>query len=507
MYNVDELVKDLIGRDATLCKDYPGLVKWSIEKIEKWTDSWTDYNITDPGILFINAYSYLYDIVNYVLDETFLNNILRYTKSMDMLYIMSKFAGVTLPGYYSSVASVIIENTLDEEVLLPEGFCIFAKDEATNNRIYFYSLADIRIAPGKSSGGQFIEGERGRIDTTFGVFYENSRFELVIPSPKIGLNSIYLYAQFDFEDAPSLGYLDDEHTMRRVLQVDDALLNLADQPCFSAYYAQSKVVIQLCPGMADFLTPETPITILYGVPFGISANVGTVSARPLTDIFIDGKSVSGKLNYTILRASGASVPYGLEDTRVFIGNNVWRPETLIVNQDFDKLEDTEFPTVCRFTVVQEKGSEDMTVYVVPSLYKEDGTPQTDSDVSVLLHDIEDYGKDLMFGGVKLHVEKAKPFPMDFVIECVLAINTSDTDDIRNAIIEILNSYLDRETQERNMYFRRGKVITLLESGIDAIYSVSLTYPIVDRQAKDDEFYVLGNVITNFIQNNEFEDWE
>ena len=445
--------------------------------------------------------------LHYVLDETFLDNILRYTQSLDSLYIMAKFAGLTLPGYYSSEAKVAIINNSEFDVVLPEGFGIFAKDEATNERIYFYSLKQLELKAGKGASCPFIEGERVRIETVFGEFWNNDNFEFTIPTPVVGLNSVYVYAKYDFPGVPATKYLDEDHEFRFIPKVDDALLNLADEPCFSVYFAQSKVVVQLCPGMADFMQEDTPIVILYGIPYGVEANVGKVQARPLDEVKASGISIGSKLDITIQYASGASVPYGLEDARVFIGNNVWRPETLIVNADFDKLLYTEFPNVSRFTVNQEKGVEEMTVYVVPKEYDVDGTPMDAGDIYALCQDVYEYGKDLMFGGVKFKAVPAKAYEMDFVIEVILAINTSDTDDIRDSIIEILKSYLDRDTQERNMYVRRGKVITLLEDGIDAIYSVSLTYPVVDRRAADDEYYVLGNVVTNFIQNNEFEDWD
>ena len=72
---------------------------------------------------------------------------------------------------------------------------------------------------------------------------------------------------------------------------------------------------------------------------------------------------------------------------------------------------------------------------------------------------------------------------------------------------VLKDFFDRTKQPRNFYFRRGYAITAIESGVDEIYSVDLIYPVVDVQAKDNEIFVLGNVITNFKQRNDFAEWD
>ena len=510
MYNVDELVKDLIGKDSTLCRDYPSIVKWSVDHIEKWTDDWTDYTITDPGVLFINAEAFLYDVVNYVLDESFLNNILRYTQSERALYSMSKFAGLTLPGYNCSQAKVLIENKSEVDVVIPRDFEIFVRDEATNEMMYFYSLSELDIKAGKYGYGQFIEGKRVIIDTTFEEIYNQANFEFTIPTINVGINSVFVYAEYDFDTSDRREvYSADEPTLYKMLKVDDALLNLASEPCYSVYYAYNKVVVQFCPGAADFFTMDSRIKILFGTPSGLKANVGTVIAKPMSELKVGGMNVAGEISYTVQYAVGASIPYDLEGTRVFIGNNVWRPETLVLNADFDNLIASKFPEIVRFTVNQEKGSEEMLVYYVPAETDFEGKPMTESRLVVLEREIKDYAKDLMFGGVKMSLQNSKEIEFDFILEVYLNINTSDTSSVRDAIITVLKSYFDRTKQPRNFYFRRGHVITMIESGVPEVYTIDMTYPINDRQAADDEIFVLGDdnhLVMHFIQSNDEEDW-
>ena len=503
MFNVDEQVKEILGRDVTLCRDYPAIVKWSVEKIEEWTNSWTDYTITDPGILFINAAAFLYDTTNYVLDETFLNDILRYTQSLDALYSMSKFAGLTLPGYNCATAKVTISNDSGWDVTVPKDFGIFVKDDATNDIIYFYALKNIHVPKGHNASGYFIEGKRSVIETTFEEFYDNANFEFTIPVPEVGLNAIFVYGEYECSGGE---YDSTDPTLRKMLQVDDALLNLASEPCFSVSYAIEKVVVQLCPGAADWFNPDSRIKIVYGVATGLTANTGKVVARPIESLYRGNENVSVDMTFTVLYAGGATIPYDLEETRVFIGNNVWRPETLIVNADFDNLMHLKFPEIVRFSAIQEKGSEEMLVYFVPSLTQSDGQPMTLARVAELKQEVLDYAQDLMFGGVKMTLKESKEVSFDFVIEVYLKVNTSDTQSVHDAIVTILEDFFDRTKQPRNFYFHRGYAITAIESGVSEIYSIDLTYPITDQQAQDDEIFVLGNVVTHFKQNDDFSNW-
>ena len=168
---------------------------------------------------------------------------------------------------------------------------------------------------------------------------------------------------------------------------------------------------------------------------------------------------------------------------------------------------TKFTEIARFSVIQEKGSEDMLVYFVPTLNQFDGKPMTSTRIYELQREINDYAKDLMFGGVKMTLVQSDEVVIDFVLDVYLNINTSDTASVKEAIVTVLEDFFDRTKQPRNFYFRRGYAITAIESGVDEIYSVDLTYPVVDRQAKDNELFVLGNVVARFIQKNDFDDWD
>lgn len=503
MYNVDELVKDLLGKSLTLCRDYPSILKWSVEKIEKWCEVWTDYTITDPGILFVNADAFLYDVVNYSLDETYLNNVLRYSKSMQSLYAMSKFDGLDFPAYNCSIAKVKVVNQSDYPLVIPKDFVIYVRDSATTQSIYFNSLEELYVSRRTSVFGKFIEGKRGVIDTTFEVFYNNHNFEFSIPIQDIGLNSIFVYAEYDFPDVEG-EYLSSDPTLRKLLKVDDALLNLADEPCYSVYYAYNKVVVQLCPGIGDFLDLDSRIKIIYGETFGLSANVGQVNARPTEQIFYESINITSSIKFEIQYASGATIPYDLEETRVFIGNNVWRPETLVINPDFDNLMSAQFSEIVRFTVIQEKGSEEMLVYYVPSLTDSEGNSMSDQRVEELETEIYDYSKDLMFGTVSLKLVRSDEVEKDFSMVVYLNINTSNTDEIYNAIKIVLESYFDRTKQPRNFYLRRGHAIALVEDGVKEIYTIDLKEPVTDEQAKDNELFKLGNLIVTFKQKDDYE---
>ena len=480
MSKVDTIVAQLLGKDLTLCRDYASIINWSIDKISKWTSEWTDFSITDPAILFVNADAYLYDIINYALDESYMNNILRYTKSMESLYFMSKFVGLELPAYESAIAKVKVSNPFNVSMVIPRHFSIYVKDDSTGEQLWFYALKDTTIPSNSFAYVSMIEGKRIVVDTTFEEF--DAYFNFIIPTPVVGLNSVFLFAELDGE----IGYTE-------FIKVDDAFLNTGEDLCFSVHYAYNHVIIKLPPGIWEYLKPESKIRIYYGQTSGVKGNIGTVLAQPGEKLMYNGIAVQHKFSYQILSAEGASEPLNLEDTRVFIGNNSWRVDSLINTTDFNNFADANFDEVIRFVIHQDPGVELLYAYFVPV----EGL--SDQRLTELTSEIYDSCSDLMFGGTRLSVQEIGYQRVSFRFEITLGNNSSDLSDIRQQIIEILENYFDRLTQPAGMTLRRSYLISQIETSIKEIDNVACISPTSDIAVTEKEIFVLAGVMLDFLQ--------
>lgn len=480
MSKVNEFVASNLGKDLTLCRDYPSIINWSISQIAKWTSSWTDFSITDPGILFVNANAYLYDIINYTLDEAYLNNILRYTKSMESLHFMAKFVGLTLPAYTSSIAKVRVTNPLSENILIPEHFPLFVNDKATGETLWFYSLNESLIPSNAFDYIYMIEGERREVNTTFGSF--DSHYEFTIPQGNVGINSVIVYVKKVGEDE-----------FIKLPQIEDAFLNTDPVLCFSVHYGYNKVSVKLPPGSWEYLNQDSPIKILYGNTKGSSGNLGEVVATAGEQILIDNTPVESKLSFTIISSEGGSDPLNLEDTRVFIGNNSWRVDSLITTEDFNNLATLKFPEIVRFVPIQKQGEEVMDLYYVPV----EGLPA--DRLESLEQELYDECSPKMFGGTKLQIREIGYSRVSFRLEVILETNSSDLTAIRRQIEDILENYFDRTTQPQGMVLRRSEIITRLEQQIPEIDYVACSSPSSDMTADAREIFVLSGAIIDFTQ--------
>lgn len=476
---VDQQVASILGKEVTLCRDYASIIDWSVKQIQKWTSQWTDYSITDPGILFVNANAYMYDYINYALDDMYYNNVLRYTKSMESLHYMAQFVGLELEGRQASTAKVKISNPLKFDFVLPKDFTFVVEDSATGERIYFNLLNEETVRHETFIYAEAIEGEQFAINTTFGAF--DKHFSFAIPRTDIGMNTLRVTAQVD-------GF---PVELRRT---KDAFLNTYNELAFSAHHLHNGVLIKFPPGARDFLTDSSVIQIIYGVSKGAGSNIGEATASPLDPVILGSLEVQSKLGFTILSASGGKDPADLEATRIYIGNNTWRVDTLFNNDDFNRLATEKFKDeIIRFVFLQEKGSEEAVLRYLP--YEDFPEEEKESLVNRVSAEV----KPLLFGATRLYVREMGYYYLTLQFNITLKTNSSDTSEIEEKIRKTMEDYFDRRTQEPEMTLHRSRLASILETNIPEISYASCVSPSSDIPLNPDEIFFLRNVSCKFTQ--------
>ena len=209
-------------------------------------------------------------------------------------------------------------------------------------------------------------------------------------------------------------------------------------------------------------------------------------------ILINDVNYATRLEWEIQYAEGATVPYDLEPLRVYIGDNNWRPETLILVSDFEAQINARFPEVVRFAIRQDQGVEHMEVYFLPK------AGLTSTRRYQLLEEIYDYGKDLMFGGTELEVKEMTNRALQVELEITLRVNIYSVDDIKEKITNVVENYLDRENQPAEMTFKRATLINRLEDEVDEVGNVTVVSPISDAFVNDIEYFSLDSLNINLI---------
>lgn len=485
MSTTSELVR-ILRKDSTANRDYAAMLSWGIDRITAWTDQWTDFSITDPGVLFFNAGAFQYDYVNYVLDHAYLNNILRTTQSLQSLFFMSEFVGVELPSYKSAVATIKITNPFLFDVEISKDFPVYIRDDATNTELWFYLLDSVVVGADNYAEVKAIEGKRTTIKTTYGNFDKRNTFH--IPIENIGTNSVSIFAKPKMTED-----MEEEPEFMELVCVDDALLNLSDKLCFSVHYTYGQVYIKLPPGTWEFLDEDSEIHIRYGVTKGVESNMGEILVKPGEQILVDDTPVQEELEFRVLQAIGGTSPLSLEDARVHIGDNTWRVETLVTEDDWNLLTKNNFNgDIIRFVLKQEQGQEECRVFYLPA------ENITDSRKLELEDELYALANPLMFGGVVLHIQEMGYQKVSFQFEVCLSTNSSDTSRIEQDIRNIIGDYLDRRKQEKNKLLRRSEILGKIELIHEVDYAVCLS-PTSDTSVEDTSIFVLAGVGIKFVQ--------
>lgn len=460
---------DEVGKDAVLARDYSGIVDWSVNKLATWCPQWTDYTITDPGILFINAKAYIYDQINYKLDKTYLNNILRLTSSKEHLYFMGIFVGLDIPGVQAATVNVRIENTSEYKVLLRRGTKFFINDKALGKDLNFSLKEDVTIYAGNSVKVDLIEG----LPVEKFIYKEalSDNLTYMVYGDNVAENSFRVF--IDGVEIP---------------KVEDAFLNVLTTLCFSAHFAFDGVVVKFPPGSKKELS-NSQIEIFYTDSSGQAGNLGNVQLRLNEDLLVDDLDISDKLLISVISAEGGKDLLDLEEERCFIGDNTWRVDTLVNEADFASLVDKVDGLIRLFPVFQENTSEIAVYYLEDSSY----------DSSLIEEKIIDLLEGNLIGFATFQLSKVGRRKLSLNLEVTLKNNISDVSLIESKIKRVLDRELNILQQPSFYTFQRRYITSLLEREIEEIYYVAITSPTTDIDSPETEVLVLDSLQMKFFK--------
>ena len=227
----------------------------------------------------------MYDMINFVLDEAYMNNILRYTKSKESLYFMSLLVGLELPSYVASEARVKIENPFKISIQIPEDYPIYVRDKSTGEEVWFYAKEATYIPSEAYNYVNMLEGKRTAVNTTFGNFDEH--FQFILPVINVASNAVFVWVR------PS-----EADPWQKLEKISDAFLSVKNGLCYSVHAGYNNTYIKLPPGSGHVLTENSEVKIIYGVTAGSGANLGEVKALPGATILQGGIAIEGKMKFT-----------------------------------------------------------------------------------------------------------------------------------------------------------------------------------------------------------------
>jgi hypothetical protein len=142
--------ESLTGFDYTN-KDYESLKQDMISGLQEKIPEYTDTSETDAGIVIIELLAKGLDILSYNQDvqanENFLVTAERRENILGRCYELAYEPEEATPSYFYQV--FVLNNVLTEDFIIPKGTVVKTTETATEESVYFETMADLIIPTGK----------------------------------------------------------------------------------------------------------------------------------------------------------------------------------------------------------------------------------------------------------------------------------------------------------------------------------------------------------------------
>ncbi len=479
---VNKRYEGIVDEKLTVCRDYSAILEWSVEKSQELSsDEWTDYTITDPGVIALSMISYLFDHVNYEIDALFLNNLIRYTKSYDILMLMASFMGIEVPFVETSEAKIRIF-TVDGSngISLPANYRFRVRDRSIG-RDLLYNIRDSVVSGSNSVEVNCIEGE---YDSVVLDPFNNSQMDSYNRSffPNVNTAGNIVWVSSFHSDNPNV--------KTSWVKTDNAFLAVKDLMQFSIHRQGSdRVYLRFIPGVLGELTSMNHNRFLIEM-YSSSGSLGRPGVGsillPHDPVIVSGNDVTSNIQAEVLSSWGGRNSLSLEELRRFIGSRGNEVFSNVTNDDYKRISSIDSRILK--TVASPISGEAISIYYL-----------TDQHYSVeVRNEIEEKIENHLEGRMPLFTSlpSSKGYTLNYIdsgdfikvnpsnqiiMEVYLKNNEVDTEAISLIINNYIDRVYDRSMVEFGVNFRRFILRREIESLHESISHVFITNPSDDVQ--------------------------
>ena len=140
------------GRLPYVDKDYDSIREELIARIPQLTERWTDFNASDLGVVLLELFAGIADMLAYYVDAQAAECYLPTARQRQNIANLCALVGYRLHGPIAASSRVVftLGEPMDEDILIPSGTVISAADEI--QPIYFTTVRDLNISAGNTIG-------------------------------------------------------------------------------------------------------------------------------------------------------------------------------------------------------------------------------------------------------------------------------------------------------------------------------------------------------------------
>ncbi|MHB9038771.1 MAG: baseplate J/gp47 family protein [Armatimonadota bacterium] len=138
------------GRLPYVDKDYESIREELISRIPQLTERWTDFNASDLGVVLLELFSGIADMLAYYIDAQAAECYLPTARQRQNIVNLCSLVGYRLHGPIAASTRVkfALSQPMTENVQLPSGTALLAPDETLE--VPFVTVGDITIPPGQT---------------------------------------------------------------------------------------------------------------------------------------------------------------------------------------------------------------------------------------------------------------------------------------------------------------------------------------------------------------------
>lgn len=148
------------GRLPYVDKDYESIREELIARIPQLTERWTDFNASDLGVVLLELFAGIADMLAYYVDAQAAECYLPTARQRQNIANLCALVGYRLHGPIAASTRVrfTLPQALAEDVLIPSGSALTAPDEALP--VPFVTVQDLIIRAGQTQGeADAVQGE------------------------------------------------------------------------------------------------------------------------------------------------------------------------------------------------------------------------------------------------------------------------------------------------------------------------------------------------------------
>jgi len=449
-------------------KDYDSLRRELLARVPQLTDRWTDFNASDLGVVLLELFCGIGDMLAYYLDAQAAEAFLPTARQRQNVINLCKLISYRLDSPVAATTNLrfSLAASLDTDLVIPEGTACRARLE--DEDVEFETAKDATIPTGQMTVEVGARQGIRKSETFSGTGEPGQTINLT--GTAVAQGSIRIRIQ-DREWTEVLHFQESGAESLHFQSDTDAL----DKTC-----------IVFGDGVRGFVpTAGVEIEVAYLETLGASGNIGTnLISELLTPIYLNGQQVALTVDNPV-PATGGTDRETLEHARKQAPAEVRSLWKAVTKEDYQALAEG-YPGVAKAQILDVNDCENIRYYQVNMAVAPDGggPPST-----LLKEDLAEYLESRKV--ITVEINLFEPVYRSVVIDAeIFAYAGEDLDLVRSRVEQVLEDFFAFDRMNFGAAVHFSDLVSAID-GVRGVSHVNMFTPQQDVEIRTGEIATLG----------------